>query len=132
MASRTPDASSTGMSGTPGAGLMRDPLSLLAAASKGTAELARQLDVEVVESGQVVAHPVTLGDQVPYVLRVRPYRQRYPLEDVQPVPVEPDPLGRVVGEQPHRAHSKVVEDLRAQSVVASVGGQTELEVGVDG
>src|SRR3984893_17149406 len=132
MASRTPDASSTGMSGTPRAGLMRESLPLLAQRSKGTAEFARQVAIEVVESGQVVAHPITLGDQVPDVLRVRPHRKRHPFDDVQPVPVEADALGRVVGEQPHRAHSQVVQDLRAQSVVASVGGQAQLEVRVDG
>src|SRR6202022_3098353 len=132
MASRTPDASSTGMSGTPRAGLMRDPLPLLPERSKGTAEFTRQVAIEVVESGQVVAHPITLGDQVPDVLRVRPHRKRHPLDDVQPVPVEADALGRVVCEQPHRAHSQVVQDLRAQSVVASVGRQAQLEVRVDG
>src|ERR1700758_87360 len=69
MASRKPDASSTGMSGTPRAGLMRDPPPLLAGRSKSTAEFTRKLGIEVVESGQVVAHPITLGDQVPDVLR---------------------------------------------------------------
>src|SRR5690606_3627625 len=40
--------------------------------------------------------------------------------------------GRVVGQQSHRADAEVDQDLRAGAVVAGVGGQTEIEVGVDG
>src|SRR6185503_9817629 len=38
----------------------------------------------------------------------------------------------VVGEEPHPADAEVVEDLRAGPVLADVGGETELQVGLDG
>ena len=79
-----------------------------------------------------MAHPVALGHQVADVLGVGAHRQRHALDDVQAVAVQADPLGRVVGQQPHRPHAEVDEDLRADAVVAGVGGQAELEVGVDG
>ena len=41
-------------------------------------------------------------------------------------------LRRVVGEQPDALDAELVEDRRADAVVAVVDGQAELEVGVDG
>ncbi len=63
---------------------------------------------------------------------VRPHRQRYPLDDVQPVAVQAHPLGRVVGQQPHRPDTQVDQNLRADAVVAGVGRQAEFQVRVDG
>ena len=51
---------------------------------------------------------------------------------MQPVAVQPHPLGRVVGQQPHRADPQVDQDLGADSVISGIGGQPELEVGVHG
>src|SRR5688572_25949894 len=45
--------------------------------------------------------------------------------------LEPGPFLRVVREQSHRADPEVVEDLRADAVVALVGGESELEVRLD-
>src|SRR5256885_11146758 len=81
---------------------------------------------------QQVAHPVPLGPQVPHVLRVRPGGQRYPPHHPQTVPLQPGPLGRIVGEQPHRANAEVVEDLRAGAVVPGIRRQPQPQVRVHG
>ena len=43
-----------------------------------------------------------------------------PLDELQA-----DPLGGVVGQQPHRADAEVIEDLCAQAIIPRVGGQAE-------
>src|SRR5690242_17560452 len=98
MASVKPDAFSSGRTGTPA-----PPLNALRPGrSQGPAEFPGHRFVVIVETGQVVAHPVTLGHQVADVLRIGAHRQRDTLDDVQPVAVQADTLGRVVGQQPHR------------------------------
>ena len=101
-----------------------------AAASRrdvGRAGLGLRLD-----DVEQVTHPVALGAQVAEVLGRHVAGQRHPAGDLQAVALEPGALGRVVGQQPHRVHAEVDQDLRAGAVVAGVGGQAEVEVGVDG
>src|SRR3712207_475667 len=81
---------------------------------------------------QQVPHPVALGAQVGEVLRGDVAGQRHPAGHLQPVALQAGALGRVVGEQPHRVHAEVDEDLCAGAVVAGVGRQAQVEVGVDG
>src|SRR6202012_5429012 len=128
IASVSAEASCDAMSGTPA------PLIRAGPGSQGTTEFAWQMDgfVIVVQPDQVMTHPVTLGHQIPDVLRIGAHRQRHPLDDMQPVAVQADSLGGVVGQQPHRADPEVDQDLGPGAVVACVGGQSELEVGVDG
>ena len=57
---------------------------------------------------------------------------RHLVGHAQAVALEAHDLLRVVGEQADRAEPEVHEDLGADAVVAQVGGQAELEVGVDG
>src|SRR3954447_13796753 len=87
---------------------------------------------DLAELVEEVTHPVTLGAQVVDVLRVRAHRQHLASHDRQAVPLQPGPLRRIVGEQPHAPYAEVVEDLRAGAVVAGVGRQPQLEVRVDG
>src|SRR5690625_3610077 len=124
--SRSPAASNSGRSGTPAPPLIGGaPLP-----SQRPAQIAGQRQVfAVVEPGQVVTHPVALGFQVADVLGVGPHRQRYALEDVQPVAVQADPRGGVVGEQPHRAHAQGDEDLRTGAVGTGPGGRAPPETG---
>lgn len=79
-----------------------------------------------------MAHLVAFGHQVADVLRVGAHRQRHPLDDVQSITVQADTFGRVVGQQPHRAHTEVDEYLRTDAVIPCVSGQSELEVGIHG
>ncbi len=79
-----------------------------------------------------MTHPVAFCHQVLDVLGVGAHRQRHPLDDVQAVAVQPDALGRVVGQQPHGPDSEIDEDLRTSAVVPGVGGQAQLEVGIHG
>ena len=58
--------------------------------------------------------------------------ERHPLGDLEAEALEAAVLGRVVGDEPHRGDAEVDEDLGADAVLAAVGGQAELEVGVDG
>ena len=58
--------------------------------------------------------------------------QRHPFDDLQPEALEATELRWVVGHQLHRRDAEVGEDLCADAVLAAVGRQPQLEVGVDG
>ena len=79
-----------------------------------------------------MAHPVALGLQVGDVVVVGVRGQRHLLDDGYAVALQAVGLGRVVGHQPHRGDTEVLEDLGGGAVVAGVGGQAQVEVGVDG
>ena len=81
---------------------------------------------------QGVAHALGLGAQVALVVGVGHVLDRDLLADAQPVALQAVDLLGVVGEDPDRAQPEVDEDLGADAVLAQVGGQAELEVGVDG
>ena len=81
---------------------------------------------------EVVTHPVALGAQVAQVVRVRPWRQRDLGVDGDPEVGQRLGLVGVVGQQPHGGDAEVAQHLRRGAVVAGVGGQPEVEVGVDG
>ena len=80
---------------------------------------------------QRVAHLVALGAQVGLVVGVGGGLDRHLLGDREPVALEADDLFRVVGEDADAGQAEVAEDLGADPVVAQVGGQAELEVGLD-
>ena len=80
---------------------------------------------------QRVAHLVALGAQVGLVVGVGGRLDRHLLGDREPVALEADDLFRVVGEDADAGQAEVAEDLGADPVVAQVGGQAELEVGLD-
>ena len=81
---------------------------------------------------QRVAHAVALGTQVVLVVRVGDVLDRDLLAHRQAVALQAADLLRVVREDADRAQAEVDEDLRPDAVVAQVGGQAELEVGLDG
>ena len=58
--------------------------------------------------------------------------QRYALGDLQPEAPEAHDLGQVVGQKPDTREAEVLEDLGPDAVVAEVGGEAELLVGLDG
>ena len=58
--------------------------------------------------------------------------QRDPLDDLETVALEAAVLRRVVRHQPHRGDAEVDEDLRADAVLARIGREAELDVGLDG
>ena len=60
--------------------------------------------------GQVVAHPVALGAQVPQVLRVGRDGQRHAVDHAQAVALEADHLARVVGDRANRAEAEIEQD----------------------
>src|SRR5690242_1217510 len=51
--------------------------------------------------------------------------------DVEAVPLEPDQLARIVGEDAHRPQPEIEQDLCADAVVAQVGAEAERLVGLD-
>ena len=106
--------------------------STAAAPSPLTGAPPRARGVQASRSGRTVAHPVPLGQQVGEVVVVGVRRQRDPLGDGDAVLLEVGDLVGVVGHQPDRADPEVLEDLGRGAVVAGVGRQAEVEVGVDG
>ena len=80
---------------------------------------------------QDVAELVALGPQVAEVVLLRRHLDRHRRGDRQAVALEPDDLARVVGQQADGREAEVGEDLRADAVVAQVGREAELEVGLD-
>ena len=69
--------------------------------------------------------------EVGLVVRVGDRADRHLLGDREPVALEPEDLLRVVGEDADAGQAEVAEDLGADAVVAQVGRQPELDVGVD-
>ncbi len=58
--------------------------------------------------------------------------QGHPPDDVEPVTLEPPVLRRVVRHEAHPRHPELHEDLGADTVLATVDGEPELDVRVDG
>lgn len=75
-------------------------------------------------------HLGPLGLEVFLVLLGDRRDHRDPAHHGEPVPLEPNELGRVVRHQPHRAHANVPENLGADAVLAGVDGEAELDVGL--
>ena len=74
---------------------------------------------------------VLLGAQVRDVLVVRHRVQRHPLDDLEAVALDAAVLRGIVRHQPHGGDAEIDEDLRADAVLARVGREPELEVGLD-
>src|SRR5215210_510552 len=89
---------------------------------------AQVLQVLVV---QTVAELIPLGRQVVAVLLVRRDLDRQLLDHYEAEAVDPGQLLRVVRQDSDRRQPEVGEDLVADAVVARVGGEAELEVGLD-
>ena len=81
---------------------------------------------------QRVAHALGLGPQVGLVVLVGRVGDRHLVGHPQAVALQPADLLGVVGQDPDRRQAEVDQDLGADAVVAQVGRQAELEVGVDG
>src|SRR3954447_9378398 len=94
-------------------------------------EVLEAADVAV-EPAEQVTHALALRAQVVLVVRVGLDLQGHPLDDLDAEAVEPAELRRVVRHQPHRRDAEVGEDLRTDAVLAAVGRQPKLQVGVDG
>src|SRR4051794_348297 len=116
-ATRKPDPSRSGCS-RPAATTSRD--------------IDRFLDLFDTETIEQMAHPLSLRAQVALVVRIRDRLERHAFDDLEPEAFEAAALRRVVGHQAHRRDAEVDEDLRADAVLPAVGGQSELQVGVDG
>ena len=94
--------------------------------------LGQPFDRDLVQLVEDVAHPVTLGPQVPDVLRVRLGPAAAPARrSRRPYPSSPARLAGLFVSSRMRTDTQVDEDLRAGAVVARVGRQAEVEVGVD-
>src|SRR5579864_9405169 len=81
--------------------------------------------------GQQVAQFVTLRRQVAVILRVGRHFDRYALDDLDAVALEPDALGRIVRQQTDAPQSQIDEDLCADPVVARIRREAEEFVGLD-
>src|SRR5690348_912394 len=80
--------------------------------------------------GEQVPELVALRAQVAGVLGVLRLDDGYALLDAQPVALEADHLARIVGDRSDGLQPEVEQDLRADAVVAQVGGEAELLVGL--
>ena len=91
----------------------------------------RVLEAEILVV-QDVAELVALDPQVVEVVLLRAEPRSAPSSvTVQADGLEPDDLARVVGEQADGGEAEVGEDLGSDAVVAQVGREAELEVGLD-
>src|SRR5687768_11939389 len=75
---------------------------------------------------------VALGAHVARVLEILRLNDRHALLDAQTIALETDHLARIVGDRPDRAQPEIEEDLRADAVVAQIGGEAEPLVRLDG
>ncbi len=81
---------------------------------------------------QAVSELIPLGGQIAPVLLVGRDLDRHLLDHRQPEAVDARQLLRVVREDADRRQPEVGEDLVADPVVARVGREAELDVGLDG
>ena len=81
---------------------------------------------------EVVTHAVALGLEVSVVVFRGWHLDRHVLDDFQSVGLQSHALLRVVGHEAHLVHAKVAEHLRAAAIVALVGFESEVSVGIDG
>ncbi len=79
-----------------------------------------------------MSHLLHLGAQIAAVVVVLADMERDQLHDGEAIPLDAGPLGGVVRHQPHGRHAQVAEDLGSDAVVASVLGQSEIEIRLDG
>src|SRR5262249_26048683 len=84
------------------------------------------------ERREEVAELVALGAEVLPVLFVGWDLDGHALDEVQPVPLEPYDLLRVVGEETELPNAKIDEDLGADAVVAKIGLEPEALDGFHG
>src|SRR5262245_42452492 len=96
-----------------------------AAMANSVQRILRTVDVMRAPEGVVslhlrekVSHLLLLGLQVTEVGAGRARLQRQTLHDLQAVPLDGDVLLGIVGQQTDLAQAQVVEDLRADAVVA--------------
>src|SRR5437763_6103972 len=66
------------------------------------------------------------------VMRVGFGSNRHLLDHLNAVTLETYILLRIVGQESELAHTEIVKNLRAQSVIAEIGRETELRIGLDG
>src|SRR6266404_5808931 len=66
------------------------------------------------------------------VMRVRFATNRNLLDHLQAVAFETDDFFRIVGEEAKLPHTKIEQNLRAESIITQIGRQTELRVRFDG
>ena len=81
---------------------------------------------------ELVAELLALRLQVAAVLGVRRDLDRHLLDHGEPEALDPGHLLRVVREDANGRQAQVGEDLAADAVLAQVGREAELEVGLDG
>src|SRR5690242_8376860 len=77
---------------------------------------------------QQVTHLYPLGFQVAGVVRVWLTLDRHLFDHLDAVTFEADHLLRVVGEETKLAHAEIVEDLRADAVIAQVARKTKFGI----
>ena len=100
---------------------------------QGTDECALRLDgMSVVHVSEVqgVPHAVALGLAIPLVVLVGRYLYGHVLHNLQSVGFESYALHGVVGEQAHLVYAEMPEHLRSATVVALIGLESEVYVGV--
>src|ERR1051326_4016695 len=79
-----------------------------------------------------MAELVPLRSHVARALAVFRLHDRHPFLDPKTVTLETDELARIVRDRPDRFQPQVEQDLRSDSVIAEVGLESELLVGLDG
>src|SRR5438067_7195795 len=79
-----------------------------------------------------MAHLGLLRLEIFCVMRVGFGSNRHLLDHLNAVTLETYNLFRIVGQESELAHTEIVKNLRAQSVIAQIGRETELRIGLDG
>src|SRR5258707_12477616 len=79
-----------------------------------------------------MAELVALDAEVPCVLGVLRMDDGHALLDAEPIPLEPHDLARIVRDGTDGVEPEIEQDLRADAVVAGIGRETEVLVGLDG
>src|SRR5665213_722534 len=125
-----PTRSSPATSGARSTGSMELPTR---AAARALASSGRRVCSEdVIEALEEVSHALPLGTEILDAVRGGHRLDVHPLDDVEAEALQAPVLGGIVGHQAHGRHAQVDQDLGPDAVLAGVGRQSQLQVGVDG
>ena len=77
-------------------------------------------------------HTIPLGSQILNVVTVGRHLDGYIFYDLQAVCFQTDTLSRIVGHQPHLMDMEMTKHLRATTIIALVGLEAKVDIGIYG
>ena len=78
-----------------------------------------------------MSHTLLLRTQIAFVIRIGSGLDRHILHDCQPIAFQSHTLSRIVGQQTNLRNTQLPQNLCTYAVVAQVGVESEVDIGID-